>query len=233
MSEQTIVGVDGAKGGWVACPSEGPIKLFSSFTTLVRAYPGARFLVDIPQGLTNKEERDLESIIRSRLKGRSSSVFSVPSRRAVYASTYEAACSINDALQGKKLSLQAWYICPKIREVDQALLATRSWQRRIYEAHPELCFYDWAGGLLPSKKTNAGQQQRLRLLSAIKPEMKTLYASALKTIPRKLAAVDDILDAMVLSITGQSGPHLVRGDVRRDEKGLAIRLAVPDTSAFA
>ena len=233
MSDQNIVGVDGAKGGWVACPSKGPIELFSSFTALVRAYPGARFLVDIPQGLTNKEERDLEGIIRSRLKGRSSSVFSVPSRRAVYASTYEAACNINTKLQGKKLSLQAWYICPKIREVDQALLATKSWQRRIYEAHPELCFYDWAGELLAPKKTKAGQQQRLKLLSGLQPEMKTRYSDAIKKIPRRLAAVDDILDAMVLSITGQLGLNLVRGRVRRDEKGLAIRLAVPDTSAFA
>lgn len=226
------VGVDGARGGWVACPSTGPISLFTSFETLVRSYPGARFLVDIPQGLTNRE-RDLERCIRARLSGRTSSVFSVPSRRAVYAGSYEEACKLNLKAQGKKISLQAWYICPKVREVDRALQKTPSWQRRIFEAHPELCFHEISGCLLPSKKTGEGQVERLRLLAKFQPDANQRFDAALEEYPRRDVAADDLLDAMVLALTGSTGFTFIRGKVRRDEKGLAIRLAVPDTSHFA
>ena len=226
------VGVDGARAGWVACPSSGPIRLFASFESLVRNYPGSRFLVDIPQGLTNCE-RDLESCIRARLTGRTSSVFSVPSRRAVYAGSYEEACQLNLEAQGKKISLQAWHICPKIREVDRALQKTPSWQRRIFEAHPELCFREISGRLLPTKKTREGQVERLRLLERFQPDLRQRFETALKELPHKDAVPDDLLDAMVLSLIGSIGFAFLRGKVRRDEKGLAIRLAVPDTSYFA
>jgi len=226
------VGVDGARGGWIACPSTGPLCLFTSFEALVRTYPGARFLVDIPQGLTHGE-RDLESCIRERLRGQTSSVFSVPSRRAVYAGSYEEACQLNLEAQGKKISLQSWYICSRIREVDQALLKTPSWQRRIHEAHPELCFRELSGSHLPSKKTSEGQVERLALLEKMQPGQSSRYESALKEYPRRDVAPDDLLDAMVLSLTGARGFSIVRGKVRRDEKGLAIRLAVPDTLRFA
>ncbi len=227
MADRSFVGVDGCRGGWVACPSNGPIRLFPGFAELVDSYPGATFLVDIPQGLTQAVERDLESVIRARLPGQTSSVFPVPSREAVYADSFEEACRINKRNHGKKLSLQAWYICPKIREVDQALLRTPSWQRRIYESHPELCFRGMSDGrILAPKKTKEGQSERLGLLRE-HIDADAVFEQAVADYPRKLVAKDDILDAMVLMLVAAAGYVLLRGDVRRDEKGLAIRLACP------
>lgn len=228
MPETLIVGVDGCRAGWVACPSVGPVAVFESFKTLIRHYPKAKFLVDVPQGLTTELERDLERLVRQRLPAHKSSVFSVPCRAAVYAASYEEACLRNAEQCGKKISIQAWNICPKIREVDSALRETSSWRRKIYESHPELCFSELGNGkTLSSKKTPKGQKQRLDILRARQPQLIKAYDEAVRAFPRKLVARDDILDAMVLMVVGVQGFTFLQGEVRKDELGIPIRLAVP------
>lgn len=44
---------------------------------------------------------------------------------------------------GKKISLQAWGIAPKIKEVDEAM--TPGVQRWAFEVHPEACFWAMNG----------------------------------------------------------------------------------------
>ena len=62
---------------------------------------------------------------------RASSVFSPPSRQVLGATCYED-------VRAQGLSIQAYGILPKIREVDR--LMTPELQKVIHEAHPELAF---------------------------------------------------------------------------------------------
>jgi predicted RNase H-like nuclease len=64
------------------------------------------------------------------------------------------------------VSVQAFHILPKIREVDR--LMTLALPQRVYEAHLERAFRSLAGHPLASrKKTLAGREARLRLLEHI------------------------------------------------------------------
>ena len=81
--------------------------------------------------------------MRPLLGARQSSVFSVPSRAAIYAADYGEACRIAQATSEppRKVSKQLFNIAPKIREVDEALRATLERARRVFEVHPELAFW--------------------------------------------------------------------------------------------
>ncbi|MFX8106486.1 DUF429 domain-containing protein, partial [Acinetobacter baumannii] len=82
--------------------------------------------VDMPIGLPERVGpggRGPEPLVRRLLPGRSSSVFSVPSRAAVEADDYAEACRIARATSDppRALSRQLFNIMPRIREVDAAL----------------------------------------------------------------------------------------------------------------
>jgi hypothetical protein len=70
-------------------------------------------------------------------------VFSVPSRRAIYADDFREACRI--ALETsdppRKVSKQLFMIAPKIREIDAVLRADAGAADRVFEVHPELAFW--------------------------------------------------------------------------------------------
>jgi predicted RNase H-like nuclease len=65
-------------------------------------------------------------------------VFSSPCRAALLAKDYRQACEANQPRTGRKLSRQSWCICPKIKEVDDAISpSTQEWAS---EVHPEVSF---------------------------------------------------------------------------------------------
>jgi predicted RNase H-like nuclease len=100
-------------------------------------------LVDIPVGLPSAEsphDRLCDGMVRKELGGRASTVFPVPAREAVWAADYDEASRRNEQILGRKLSLQSWGICPKIREADSVFRLAPGLQGRIRETHPELCF---------------------------------------------------------------------------------------------
>ena len=109
---ETFVGIDGCKAGWftVALSKHNlyEIDVFRDIKSLWDKYKGAALmLIDIPIGLSDKgsQERvcDLEARkLLSRKRGLS--VFRVPCRKAVYASTYNKACEINEQLYINPLS---------------------------------------------------------------------------------------------------------------------------------
>ena len=93
--------------------------------------------------------RAAENAVRPLLGARQSSVFSVPSRAAIYASDYREACRIGarrrpTPAQGIEAAVQD---PPKIREVDEApAREARRWLARVFEVHPELAFWRLNGG---------------------------------------------------------------------------------------
>jgi len=125
---------------------------------------------------------------------RASSVFTPPIRQLLDATHYEY-------VRPYGVSVQAFHILPKIREVDR--LMTPALQQRVYEAHPELAFRSLAGHPLASrKKTMAGREERLCLLEHIPGPLfhsiRPAFEHILQGYKRTQVAPDDILDAYVL-----------------------------------
>ena len=202
-----LAGVDGCPGGWiVALAKRGPDCRLSRLRFVLRPHieavlnlpeAPARIAIDMPIGLLDAPRpggRDCDQLARRLLRRRASSVFSSPSRFVLQATHYEQA-------RGHGVSLQAFGILPKIREVDAAI--TPAHQGIIYEAHPELAFMRLAGAPMQhNKKTAAGRAERVGALHrASQPRYAALSLAlqrALRAYPRRQVAHDDLLDACVL-----------------------------------
>ena len=130
---------------------------------------------------------------------------------------------------GSGLSKQAWFILPKVAEVDSAL--TPDDQARVREVHPEVVFHRLAGGrLLPSKKTVQGRSIRLDLLREAGLD---LDAGWDRQFPRKEVQLDDLIDAAVCALAAR---RILSGEAQalplngfpgasgRDGRGLAMEI---------
>jgi predicted RNase H-like nuclease len=150
--EVWLAGVDGCPGGWIAAfvrpfGDDDALVVFTSFAdVLAAAQRPAIVAVDIPIGLPERAGRggrEAENAVRPLLGARQSSVFSVPSRAAIYAGDYAEACRIafSTSEPPRKVSKQLFNIAPKIREVDASLRAGPAVTARVHEVHPELAFW--------------------------------------------------------------------------------------------
>lgn len=249
-----IAGVDGCKGGWIAVlrAAAAPARamIFATFAELVDALPvDATIAVDMPIGLPERAGlggRGPEALVRPVLGERQSSVFTIPSRAAVYAEpgpfasdedrymAHRRACTIALATSDppRKFSIQAFGLVPKIRELDVLLLARPDLRRRIVESHPEVAFWQLNGEKamsLPKKVKGrinpAGMAERRALLVA-----KGFDAALLARPPPSGAGEDDYLDACVMLLVAER----VRAGVARsfpdppidDERGISLAIRV-------
>jgi predicted RNase H-like nuclease len=201
-----VAGVDGCRGGWVAVLMEAQprttlayhVRLCAHFAEVLSLAPKpAVIAVDIPIGLLDEPQpggRECDRQARRLLGPRASSVFSPPARAILEATRYEQ-------VRSHGLSIQAFGILPKIREVDRLL--TPELQHRVYEAHPELAFTSFTGTPMQyNKKTHGGREERLRTLEQapdrVFRELRHTFANALKTYKHSQVAPDDLLDACIL-----------------------------------
>jgi len=166
--ERPVLGIDGARGGWVGVRWTGT-DLACLFDASLDALVGAAgpvevVAVDMPIALVERGTRAAEDEARRRLGPRRSSLFQSPCVGALdFADDdYAGANAWSKATVGRGLSKQAWFLVPKIREV-RALAA----RRPVHEVMPELSFAAMHGGVpLPhAKATWSGQAQRRRLLA--------------------------------------------------------------------
>jgi len=204
-----LAGVDGCSGGWLVAfvRPEGDcveVRIVPRFADILSG-PEQPVLVavDMPIGLperTGPGGRAAENAVRPLLGARQSSVFSVPSRPAVYAADYREACRIAAASSEppRKVSKQLFNIAPKIREVDETLRSRPESVDCVFEVHPELAFWRLNGGraLIEPKKVKGkpygpGLTLRRGLLVAAGFPSETVDA-----VPPKGAAADDLLDAL-------------------------------------
>lgn len=204
-----LAGVDGCPGGWIAVfvrprGDEVRVRIVPRFADVLSApeMPAA-IAVDMPIGLPERVGvggRAAENAVRPLLGARQSSVFSVPSRAAIYAADYREACRLAQETSDppRKVSKQLFNIAQKIREVDEALRADPVDAARVFEVHPEVAFWRLNGErpLSEPKKVNSrpyepGLALRRRLLIAA-----GLPADAVHVAPPKGAAADDLLDAL-------------------------------------
>ena len=231
-----VLGVDGCRVGWccVAVDADrGTIMdafVRRTFRDVLDS-PAGVICVDIPIGLLDRPgQRSCDVEARRMLgRGRASSVFPPPSRRAMSFGDYRAASDVNLQLTGRKLNKQSFNISPKVREVDEAMKP--GMQERVREAHPELSFWSLNEGVAvpPSKKTKAGRDHRWRLLRAVFPNL--VRTAELPTELRGLSQMDDYVDALACAWTALC---VARGNARRipsepelDERGLRMEMWLP------
>jgi predicted RNase H-like nuclease len=147
-----------------------------------------------PQG------RGPERAVRPLLGARQSSVFAVPSRPAVYAPDFGAACrlALETSDPPRKVSKQLFMIAPKIREVDETLRGTPALTRRVFEVHPEVAFWRLNGNRAlhePKKIKGSPYGPGLALRRALLAGDGFSGAVTEQSAPVG-AAPDDLLDAL-------------------------------------
>jgi predicted RNase H-like nuclease len=199
-SNRLVAGVDGCRAGWLVAFSEvdadgamtrPELRVVPTFDAIFDMALD-RIAVDIPIGLLDvlaAGGREADRAAR-RLLGplRGTSVFSAPVRQVLIADPWPAPMP-----PSLGLTLQAWAITRKIREVDDALRARRGRlpSPLVIETHPEVVFFDLNGGrpvALP-KRRSAGREARRALL-----ERAGLWWPDL--LPPAGAKTDDLLDAL-------------------------------------
>lgn len=159
------VGIDGAKGGWVAVAVDGDgvrdARLVPALTDALAAWPDAdAYGVDMPIGLPERGTRRADSEARRFVGPRASSVFTAPPR-GVLLLPYEEAVRRCAELGAPGVSRQAYALGAKILEVEP--VAARD--ARVLEVHPECSFRALAREPLEHPKTTwAGFRMRVRLL---------------------------------------------------------------------
>jgi len=176
--------------------TDAGLEVVGRFADVLRLVDGV-VAVDMPIGLpVPGTRRACDVAARAALGPRRSSVFPAPSREALEAASFEAVSG---------LSIQAWNLVPKIREVDDA------WEPRVHEVSPELAFAVLAGApMARPKRTAAGRDERLAALGLAAP-------------PRlRGAAPDDVLDALACLRAAHrlaAGTALALGDGTVDARG--------------
>jgi predicted RNase H-like nuclease len=169
-----IAGLDGCRNGWIAViatttHADARVRFANSLIEIVNAPEApAVIAVDIPIGLPDRSGprgRSPDRLVRPLLGARQSSVFSIPSRAAVYAAIdpdvpqsdrFRHACSVarQTSAEGKGVARQGFNIFGKIIDVDCVLRAQTSLAERVFECHPEVSFWAMNGRapLLEPKK---------------------------------------------------------------------------------
>jgi predicted RNase H-like nuclease len=222
-----VAGADGCKAGWIAVidapPASMSVSIFRRFAGLVEALPAdAVIAVDMPIGLpdfTAKGGRGPENLVRRVLGERQSSVFSIPSRAAVHAvdepfttlerwyETHREASRVARATSDppRGVSIQAFGIFPKIRELDQLLIDRPALRTRVIESHPEAAFWRLNGQVamtlpkkLKSRINTSGMAERRALLARCGIAQAFLDQST----PRG-AGEDDFLDAAAVMLVAR------------------------------
>jgi predicted RNase H-like nuclease len=204
-----LAGVDGCQAGWIAAfvrphGGETRLRIASRFADVLTAPEApAVVAVDMPIGLPERAGpggRAAENAVRPLLGARQSAVFSVPSRAAIYAPDYRAACrvALDTSEPPRMVSKQLFNIAVRIREVDECLRAKPNAAARTYEVHPELAFWRLNGDRaleqpkkIESRPYPAGLALRRRLLVAAGISSETAGGP-----PPRGAAADDLLDAL-------------------------------------
>ncbi len=202
------VGVDGCRGGWLCTlitEDSIQVSLFPELKAIIPyALQAECVFIDMPVGLvtTAGEVREIDVQMRKALPYPfRSCVFTIPCKQAVYADNYKKANEINKKILGKGISIQAWNICAKIKELDLLLSHHPHLKKKFIESHPELCFMNINGTSLEhKKKTKEGIEERINLIALKVPAAKTYFNVFRKKFLKKHVADDDLLDSFVLAL---------------------------------
>ena len=241
-TKNSFVGVDGCKYGYVAVnitDNDFEINVFKNIEEICAKYSDSNtILIDMPIGLPeNTYDIRPETEGRKILSSRSSCIFTVPCRQAVYEEDYYKANEINRNILGKGLSKQSFSISSKIKEIDEFLNNASEFKNRLLESHPEICFamlnFDgrMAMPIFENKKTEEGMERRLEVLSRYYEKTDEIR-EVLYSDDKLKGIKDDIIDALCLSITGmlgyKNGFKTIPQNPMKDSKGLFMQMVYAD-----
>jgi predicted RNase H-like nuclease len=208
---QGLAGVDGCRGGWIVATERGVL-----VTPRLSTDIGTTIGVDMPIGLPSTRPRASDREARAYLGPRRSTIFPTPPRACLEALDYPTALAASRAAIGTGISIQAFHLLAKIRELDSLVTVDAN---PFVEVHPECSFLTMnQREPLPPKTTQAGAARRAELLRVVFGE--------LPSTPRG-AKLDDLHDAYaVLWSTARfvRGAHLTFGDDEVDARGLPMRV---------
>jgi predicted RNase H-like nuclease len=186
-----VLGVDVWAKGWVGVEFDNA-KFIRSHTSpslrsvIAKTTGVAVVTVDIPLGLADSGLRIADGEAYAALGPRRSSVFPTAPRAVYEKDTYEEAAQVHSNLLGKGMSRQSYGLRNRLLEADRLYDGSVP----LYEVHPEVCFaYMGAGPCHFSKKTWAGQRDRIRRLEAVGIILPDALGDA------SVVPVDDVLDA--------------------------------------
>jgi predicted RNase H-like nuclease len=233
--EYVVLGVDGCRAGWLAVRAESSdgrlaltYALYPRFAPILEQHPDAAAIaVDMPMGLYESgraRARPCDQVARQRLGKRACCVFLPPTRAMLCAESYAP-------LRALGLSVQAYHLIPRIRELDALL--TPNLQARVWESHPELSFLAMVGAPIPHpKRTVEGQAARIDALRRAFGDAGDAFANALaafrEQVAPKDAGMDDFLDACALAWSAQrclrGESEVCIGDPTHDARGLLMAI---------
>jgi predicted RNase H-like nuclease len=211
-----VAGIDGCRGGWVAVVWNGAASLVESAASLselvLAIEPQARDLVgvhagamqdgpvipvigiDMPMGLPDRGARQADRLAQKVLGRRASSIFVTPTRDACWRETHQQVSDRNKELEGPGISIQAFNLLPKVREVDQ-FLRSKTIEVQLVEVHPEVAFQRLKGAPLQHpKRSSAGVQERQELLAQV-----GLVVDPSPVVRSRVVGIDDVIDAAVVA----------------------------------
>jgi predicted RNase H-like nuclease len=221
MHESWLVGVDGSAAGWVAAfvrpeGEEVRVRVVPRFADVPDAPEAPNIVaVDVPIGLPERilpGGRGPEAAVRKLLGPLRRSVFPIPSRQALYAeigpfpdqcsryAAHQRACAIAEATSDppKRITIQAFGIFEKIREVDALLRSDLPLIERVFETHPEVAFWRLNGNRAldePKKVKGVPYGPGLALRRGLLIEA-GFPRACVEAAPPRGARADDLLDAL-------------------------------------
>jgi predicted RNase H-like nuclease len=236
-SETRSVGIDGYRHGWIAVwIDKAGCRGFEILSKIdcIKKFNADMVMIDIPIGPPQHGYRCCDQAARKMLgnSGRSRVFLGVQRPLLNYLDDFNpatlgfvAACEKVNARArlecGRGISRQLFGILPKIKEVDQFMLANNI-QQTFRETHPELVFHRLNGGVgLLNKKTPEGKKQRRDLVAAhgfkdIDVWLSELFGSGVRP--------DDILDACACAIAAESPNRRLECDRESDARGLRMEM---------
>jgi predicted RNase H-like nuclease len=229
-----FVGIDGFLNNWCICKlmnEKIEVTVEPNIINATKSVSKSKLtLIDIPIGLSSKNiNRSIDFKLRKLLpKGKKSSVFTPPCRKAVYAPNYLTAKEINITETLKSISIQSWNISNKIKEVDEFLIINNDYN--LHEAHPEFCFLNLNNNipLSDGKKTKEGIKKRIQILNNHIKNCEDVLEDSYQKYCHKKIKKDDILDAMSLAVSAmywkKNNKRKITQIPKKDEKGIALEI---------
>ncbi len=230
-----FLGIDGCKKGWVISKLTSNyslnIEVYKNLEDIRKLIEGASStLIDMPMGLPFGLEynRTTDSEARTYLSKRKMSIFSIPCRESIYTNNYKDSLILSRELTGKGFSKQAFYLFPKIRELDRFIQKDINLTNKIFEGHPEISFLRVEHEPNFSKKTIEGIEERIKIIEKYIPNIQSTLDDVNNRYLKKDVLIDDILDSVILAlslkISTQRGYTFIPTNYLRDSFGIPMRI---------
>jgi len=206
-STGVVVGIDACPAGWAVCSlTDAGDSSFSVINHAAGLLPLIErcdlACIDIQIGIPEDAERDVDRRAKSILGRYHARVFMTPPRVVVDQPDYACANAKSRRVIGKGLSKQAWNILPKVRAIDELLIAHPRLRDRVRECHPEIALWGMGGRVIGSnKQTPEGQRDRMGVLDRYLTNPGDALAVARASILKRDAKDDDLIDAMICAAT--------------------------------